>query len=58
MIGHSDPRTTKSIYGHLFPDSSEKVAAKLGRLPQCHGGRGVTELRVSVCGTGPLLAGT
>lgn len=29
MIGHSDPRTTKTIYGHLFPDSSEKVAAKL-----------------------------
>jgi len=29
MIGHSDPRTTKLIYGHLFPDSSEKVAAKL-----------------------------
>ena len=29
MIGHTDPRTTKTIYGHLFPDSSEKVAAKL-----------------------------
>jgi integrase len=29
MIGHSDPRTTKSIYGHLFPDSSERVTAKL-----------------------------
>ena len=29
MIGHSDPRTTKMIYGHLFPDSSEKVTAKL-----------------------------
>lgn len=29
MIGHSDPRTTKAIYGHLFPDSREKVAAKL-----------------------------
>ena len=29
MIGHTDPRTTKMIYGHLFPDSSEKVAAKL-----------------------------
>jgi integrase len=29
MIGHSDPRTTKTIYGHLFPDSNEKVAAKL-----------------------------
>jgi integrase len=29
MIGHSDPRTTKVIYGHLFPDSREKVAAKL-----------------------------
>jgi integrase len=29
MIGHSDPRTTKSIYGHLFPDSRLKVAAKL-----------------------------
>jgi hypothetical protein len=23
------PRTTKTIYGYLFPDSSEKVAAKL-----------------------------
>jgi integrase len=29
MIGHSDPRTTKKIYGHLFTDSREKVAAKL-----------------------------
>lgn len=29
MIGHTDPRTTKMIYGHLFPDSGEKVAAKL-----------------------------
>lgn len=29
MIGHSDPRTTKAIYGHLFPDSGAKVAAKL-----------------------------
>jgi integrase len=29
MMGHSDPRTTKMIYGHLFPDSREKVAAKL-----------------------------
>jgi hypothetical protein len=30
MIGHSDPRATKMIYGHLFPDSREKVAARLG----------------------------
>jgi integrase len=29
MVGHSDPRTTKAIYGHLFPDSRENVAAKL-----------------------------
>jgi hypothetical protein len=29
MIGHTDPRTTKTIYGQLFSDSSEKVAAKL-----------------------------
>jgi integrase len=29
MIGHSDPRTTKHIYGHLFDDSREKVTAKL-----------------------------
>jgi integrase len=29
MIGHSDPRTTKAIYGHLFPDSRVKVTAKL-----------------------------
>jgi integrase len=29
MIGHSDPRTTKAIYGHLFPDSRAKVSAKL-----------------------------
>lgn len=28
-IGHSDPKTTKTIYGHLFPDSTAKVAAKL-----------------------------
>ena len=29
MVGHSDSRTTKNIYGHLFPDSGVKVAAKL-----------------------------
>ncbi len=29
MVGHSDSRTTENIYGHLFPDSHEKVAAKL-----------------------------
>jgi hypothetical protein len=29
MIGHTDPLATKTIYGHLFPDSSEKVATKL-----------------------------
>jgi hypothetical protein len=28
-IGHSDPRTTKTIYGHLFPDSAATIAAKL-----------------------------
>lgn len=28
-IGHSDPRTTKMIYGHLFPDSAASVAAKI-----------------------------
>ena len=28
-IGHSDPRTTKMIYGHLFPDSAATVAAKI-----------------------------
>jgi integrase len=29
MVGHSDSRTTKTIYGHLFPDSAEKVRAKI-----------------------------
>jgi integrase len=28
-IGHSDVRTTKNVYGHLFPDSGAKIAAKL-----------------------------
>jgi integrase len=28
-IGHSDSRSTKRIYGHLFPDSSATIAAKL-----------------------------
>jgi integrase len=28
-IGHSDPRTTKTIYGHLFPDSGATIAAKM-----------------------------
>ena len=28
-IGHSDPRTTKSVYGHLLGDSGAKTAAKL-----------------------------
>ena len=28
-IGHSDPRTTKTIYGHLFPDSTSVIAAKM-----------------------------
>ncbi len=29
MVGHSDSRTTKNIYGHLFPGSHVKVAAKV-----------------------------
>jgi integrase len=28
-IGHCDSRTTKRIYGHLFPDSGATIAAKL-----------------------------
>ena len=41
MIGHTDPRTTKMIYGKLFPDSSEKVAAKLDAyLDAGNGGAG------------------
>jgi integrase len=28
-IGHSDSRTTKRIYGHLFPDSGATIVAKL-----------------------------
>jgi integrase len=28
-LGHSDVRTTKNIYGHLFPDSGTAIAAKL-----------------------------
>jgi integrase len=28
-IGHSDSRTTRRIYGHLFPDSGATIAAKL-----------------------------
>jgi hypothetical protein len=29
MIDHSDPRTTKAIYRHLFRVSREKLVAKL-----------------------------
>jgi integrase len=28
MIGHSDPRTTTTIYAHLFDESAEEVRAK------------------------------
>jgi len=28
-IAHSGSRTDRNIYGHLFPDSRQKVAAKL-----------------------------
>lgn len=28
-IGHRDPRTTKAIYGHLFPDSRKVISRKL-----------------------------
>ena len=28
-IGHSDVRTTKNVYGHLFPGDRERVAAAL-----------------------------
>lgn len=28
-IGHSDVRTTKNVYGHLFPDSGATIATKL-----------------------------
>ena len=40
MIGRSDPRTTKAIYGHLSPDSREKVTAKLGAYLEATGGAG------------------
>jgi integrase len=40
MIGHSDPRTTKAIYGHLFPDSTEKVTAKLDLYLAAEGSSG------------------
>lgn len=38
MIGHSDPHTTKVIYGHPFPDSHERVAAKLDTYLEATGG--------------------
>jgi integrase len=28
-IGHTDVRTTKNIYGHLFPGATKKAAAAL-----------------------------
>ena len=28
-IGHSDPRMTKAIYGHLIPDSRATITRKL-----------------------------
>jgi integrase len=28
-IGHTDVRTTKNIYGHLFPGDAQQVAAQL-----------------------------
>jgi integrase len=37
MIGHSDVRTTHSIYTHLFPDSGEKVVAKLDKYLTAEG---------------------
>jgi integrase len=37
-IGHSDPRTTKMIYGHLFPDSAATVVAKIDAYLDADGG--------------------
>jgi len=39
-IGHSDSRTTKRIYGHLFPDSSATIAAKLDVYHAANGSTG------------------
>ena len=40
MIAHTDPRTTKMIYGKLFPDSNKKVAAKLNAYLDASDGAG------------------
>lgn len=29
VIGHSDTRTTKNIYGHLFPDAKAEIKARM-----------------------------
>jgi integrase len=39
MIGHSDVRTTKNIYGHLFADSSAAVRAKMDAYHEGGGSR-------------------
>jgi integrase len=38
VIGHSDPRTTKSIYTHLFEGSRAKVGAQLGAYLEASAG--------------------
>jgi integrase len=39
-IGHSDPRTTKAIYGHLFPDSRKVITGKMDAYLDAHAGSG------------------
>jgi site-specific recombinase XerD len=44
VIGHSDVRTTKNVYGHLLPNALDAVRARLDAFlswssqgPQVHG---------------------
>jgi integrase len=45
-IGHSDSRTTKRIYGHLFPDSGATIAAKLDAYLDAPAAWGAAQRRV------------
>ena len=38
VIGHSDPRTTKSIYAKLFEGSRAKIGAQLGAYLEASAG--------------------
>ena len=57
-IGHSDPRTTKTIYGHPVPGQRRQDRREARRVPRRRGGEAVTAITATVTDRAPRDAET